>query len=255
LEALGLHHVGVDDRPAVERVDAAREPFLVDVHEQVEAVLGGHLRAEAVHVLELPRRVDVEERERRRRGMEGLAREVQHDRAVLADRVEHHRVLRLGDDLAHDVDRLRLEPLQMSEVHTHSSSSSFAMTRRDDSSGVSAVVSRRSSGADGSSYGSLIPVNSGISPARAFAYRPFTSRRSHSSIGVATSISMNGPNGSTNARAFCRASAYGEMADTMTATPARVRRDATQPMRSTFASRSPFENPSPYDRCVRTTSP
>ena len=155
LEALGLHHVGVDDRAAVERVDAAREPVLVHVHEQVEVVLGDHALAEAVHVLELPRRVDVQERERRRRGIEGLAREVQHDRAVLADRVQHHRVLGLGDDLAHDVDRLRLEPLQVRELDAvdhagtprQPSSSSFAMTSCADSLGESAVVSRRSSGA------------------------------------------------------------------------------------------------------------
>src|SRR6266404_2483281 len=45
------------------------------------------------------------------------------------------------------------------------------------------------------------------------------------------------------------------MADTTTAAPCRVSRDATQPMRSTFASRSSFENPSPCERCMRTMSP
>ncbi len=45
------------------------------------------------------------------------------------------------------------------------------------------------------------------------------------------------------------------MAETTTAAPARVSREATQPMRSMFASRSAFEKPSPYERCVRTTSP
>ena len=34
-------------------------------------------------------------------------------RAVLADRVQHHRLLALGDHLAHDVDALGLEPLQV----------------------------------------------------------------------------------------------------------------------------------------------
>ncbi len=47
--------------------------------------------------------------------MEGLAREVQHARAVLADRIEHHRVPAFGDDLAHDLDALRFEPLQVGQ--------------------------------------------------------------------------------------------------------------------------------------------
>src|SRR2546421_5037386 len=41
----------------------------------------------------------------------------------------------------------------------------------------------------------------------------------------------------------------------MTAAPCRVRRDATQPMRSMFVSRSSFENPRPLERCSRTSSP
>src|SRR5690606_32873353 len=45
-----------------------------------------------------------------RRGMEGLAREVEHHRAVLADRIEHHRIVRLGGHLAKNMDALRLEP-------------------------------------------------------------------------------------------------------------------------------------------------
>ena len=115
LEPLGLHHVGVHDRAAVERVDAARDAVLVHVHEEVDAVLLRHPGAEGVHLLELPRRVDVQERERRRRRRERLLGQAEHDRAVLADRVEHHRVLGGGDDLAHDVDRLGLEPLEMCE--------------------------------------------------------------------------------------------------------------------------------------------
>jgi hypothetical protein len=37
---------------------------------------------------------------------------VQHDAGVLADRVEHHRMLEFGDGLAHDLDRLRLGRLR-----------------------------------------------------------------------------------------------------------------------------------------------
>ena len=46
-------------------------------------------------------------------GIEGLLRQAQHDGGILADGVEHHRVLELGRDLADDVDALGLEQLEM----------------------------------------------------------------------------------------------------------------------------------------------
>ena len=93
-------------------------------------------------------------------------------------------------------------------------------------------------------------MNSAISPACAFAYRPFGSRRSHSSSEVATYTRTNGACSSVRARAFWRASSYGEIAETITAAPARASREATQPIRSMFVSRSSFEKPSPFVRCV-----
>src|SRR5215210_1466479 len=45
------------------------------------------------------------------------------------------------------------------------------------------------------------------------------------------------------------------MAETMTATPLRVRRLATKPMRNTFMLRSSLEKPRPLERLVRTMSP
>ena len=45
------------------------------------------------------------------------------------------------------------------------------------------------------------------------------------------------------------------MADTTATPPSRVKRLATQPMRSMLVSRSSLEKPRPFDRCVRTTSP
>jgi hypothetical protein len=48
-------------------------------------------------------------------GVEGLAREVQHHRAVLADGIEHHGLLGFRHDLAHDVNALGLEPLEMGQ--------------------------------------------------------------------------------------------------------------------------------------------
>ena len=63
------------------------------------------------------------------------------------------------------------------------------------------------------------------------------------------------PNSSTSARAFRRVSSYGEIAAAITAPPWRVSRDATQPIRSMFVSRSSFEKPRPFERWVRTVSP
>src|SRR3546814_6510282 len=54
--------------------------------------------------------------ERRRGRVKGLAGEMQHHRRILAHRIEHHRPLGLGDHLAHDVDALRLELLEMGEA-------------------------------------------------------------------------------------------------------------------------------------------
>src|SRR4051794_9587057 len=63
------------------------------------------------------------------------------------------------------------------------------------------------------------------------------------------------PNSSTISRALARVSAYGEIAETITAPPWRVIRDATQPTRSMFVSRSSLEKPRPFERCWRTASP
>ena len=55
-----------------------------------------------------------------------------------------------------------------------------------DSSRLNADVSSVNAGCAGASNGAEIPVKFLISPRRAFAYKPFTSLRSHSSMGVLT---------------------------------------------------------------------
>ena len=99
----------------MKRVDAHLEPFGVDVHEQIEPEPLGGLVAERDHLAELPGGIDVQERKRRLGREERLQRQVQHHRAVLADRIEHHRPLALGDDLAHDVDAFGFETLKVRE--------------------------------------------------------------------------------------------------------------------------------------------
>jgi hypothetical protein len=105
---LNLHH-------PLQRVDVAGDGVGVLVDQQLEAELLGHPLAHLVHRLELPGRVDVQQRERRLRREEGLGSEVQHHRRILADGIEHHRPFALGDDLAQDVDALGLEALQVGE--------------------------------------------------------------------------------------------------------------------------------------------
>src|SRR5512139_1239153 len=115
LQPLSLPHVGVE-AAMVERVDALPLRLWIAVDDQFHPALARDLVAQRIHVAELPGGVDVEQGERRRRGMEGLARQMQHHRRILAHRIEHHRILGLGDDLAHDLDALRLEPLEVGEI-------------------------------------------------------------------------------------------------------------------------------------------
>ncbi len=78
-----------------------------------------HAVAEGVHVAELPARVDVHQREGRLGRVEGLHRQVQHHGAVLADRIQHDGLVGFGHHLAHDVDALGFEALQMGQGHGH----------------------------------------------------------------------------------------------------------------------------------------
>lgn len=58
-------------------------------------------------------------RERQLAREEGLARQVKHHGGVFTDRVEHHRVVELGGDLADDVDAFRLQLFQMRQFVDH----------------------------------------------------------------------------------------------------------------------------------------
>jgi hypothetical protein len=122
LQPLGLPHVGVE-RAMVERVDPAFLSLRVLVDQQFHAAFARHAIAQLVHRLELPGRVDMQQRERRRRRIEGLARKVQHHRRILAHRVEHDRLLRFGHDLSQYVDAFRLQPFQMGQTRRHAGSS------------------------------------------------------------------------------------------------------------------------------------
>ncbi len=99
----------------VEGVDAPGLGFGVLIDDQVEPQFPRHALAHLVHRLELPGGVHVQQGKRRLGGKERLGRQVQHHGAVLAHRIEHHRPLTLGHDLAHDVDALGLQTLKVGE--------------------------------------------------------------------------------------------------------------------------------------------
>ena len=124
-QRLGLEQPAAALRADLERLRAFADGFFVGVDDQPRADGVGHLVAERDHFLELVGRVDVEERKRNRARVERLLREAQHAGRVLADRVEHHRPLELGDHFPKDLDALGLERTQVIQarryfdVHVH----------------------------------------------------------------------------------------------------------------------------------------
>ena len=115
-QRLGLEQPAAALRADEERLRAVGDRFLVGVDDQPRADLPRVPVAELDHLAELVGRVDVQQRERNRPGVERLLRQPQQHRRVLADRIEHHRPLELGDHLAHDVDALGLERPQVVEA-------------------------------------------------------------------------------------------------------------------------------------------
>jgi hypothetical protein len=103
-----LHDPGVLVRAVAER----RHPIGVRVHPQVEPQPPGRVVPEGDHLPELPAGVDVQHGQRHPAWSEGLGRQVQQHRGVLADRVQQHRPAKRTGDLAQDVDRLCLEDVQ-----------------------------------------------------------------------------------------------------------------------------------------------
>ena len=70
------------------------------------------------HLGEVVPRVDVHQREREAAGAERLLGQAQQHDRVLAAREQQHGPLELGGDLAHDVDRLRLELVEVGALQT-----------------------------------------------------------------------------------------------------------------------------------------
>ncbi|MNR13136.1 hypothetical protein D3C85_1295240 [compost metagenome] len=113
LQGVGLHRLGMGRRTRGDRADPARQGLVIGVDQQPRAIEARHMVAVGDHVPKLPRRIHVQQRERRRARIEGLGRQVQQDAGILADRIHHDRVARRRRHLAQDLDRLGLKLAQM----------------------------------------------------------------------------------------------------------------------------------------------
>ena len=99
-----------------ERADALGAPVLVDVDDELHAGLARHAIPEVVHLRKLPGRIHMKQGEGRQCRMEGLLRQAQHDRTVLADRVQHDRLGERDRNLTYDVYGFRLKLVEMAEA-------------------------------------------------------------------------------------------------------------------------------------------
>ncbi|KGD34002.1 hypothetical protein DO72_1365 [Burkholderia pseudomallei] len=105
-------------RLAAQHHRAARDRILDVADHQLRANLLRAAVAEIDHLVVVVARVDVHERKRQRRPAvraepERLEREMQHDHRILAAREQQRRLAAFRDELAQDVDRLGLEPVEM----------------------------------------------------------------------------------------------------------------------------------------------
>ena len=114
LQGLGFHNVCVG-RAVVKGVDPLLDPFLVAIDQHIQPILFRHMVPELDHLLELPGGVDMHKRERRLLRIKGLEGQVQQHGAVLADGVQHDRLLTFGGHLPDNVDGLRLQLFQMGQ--------------------------------------------------------------------------------------------------------------------------------------------
>ena len=115
-KGLRLHNVGIDAGAVIKGVDTLLHTLLVGMHYQIESVLLAKAVAEGDHVPELPGRINMKEREGRLGRIKRLEREMDKNRRVLPDGIEHHRVIEFRHHLTDDVDRFSLKLFEVSKV-------------------------------------------------------------------------------------------------------------------------------------------
>lgn len=97
----------------VKRVDAAGPAVFVGAHDKPKSVPVGKGVAEGEDVAEFPRRVDVKQRDRWRRRMEGTEDQMGEHGRVLPAREQDHGIAGLREAIAQDADRLGFEGEEM----------------------------------------------------------------------------------------------------------------------------------------------
>ncbi len=129
---------GVEQRNGLERVADAVGTFgeatvgevVLDLRDmQAQTVFLDDMVAERQNLGQIVPGVDVQQRERQRRGPEGLECQVEQNRGVLAAREQDHRTFEFAGDLAEDVDRLRLERVESVELVAVQPDSGFRKVR------------------------------------------------------------------------------------------------------------------------------
>lgn len=116
-QRLRLHHVGVNLASMRDWIDSSAQSFGIGIDDEIEPELFAHVPvAICVHVAKFPGRIDVEQWEGEFARVKRLAREMEQNGAVFADRVKHHRPLETRDDFSNDVNALGLERLEMREL-------------------------------------------------------------------------------------------------------------------------------------------
>lgn len=93
-QPFGLPHVRMQCA-VIKGVDALFLSLRVLVHDQFHPRVFRGLIAQFIHLLEFPSRIHMHQWKRRGRGIKRLFRQVQHHRAVLANRIQHNWVLGL----------------------------------------------------------------------------------------------------------------------------------------------------------------
>ena len=111
----------------IDGVDVVREALRVHMHDQFQPKLFHRPVAECDHVARLPAGIDVEQRKRRLLRPERLARQVQENRRVLADRVEQHGFAELRRRLPENVNALGFKEIQMGRLRCHAKSDWFGL--------------------------------------------------------------------------------------------------------------------------------
>src|SRR5690554_2646009 len=98
------------------RSNALLDPFLIGVYQQFQAERPGLLITEGDHLTKLPGSIDMQKWERWLSGIKRLHSQVQHHGRILANRVQHYRIVELGCDLTNEVDAFRLQLLKVGHL-------------------------------------------------------------------------------------------------------------------------------------------